>query len=170
MSNARAVGLSRLKISDVADVVRGAFGLENELYFPVVQCIEVMAADGEKFNMEIVEPSELKNTYATTNTDEDTMYIRRDVYERAVNGSPRDRFTLCHELGHYFLHRPGTISNARGDIPRYCEPEWQANTFAGEIMAPRSLVKDLQPEEIAEKCGMSYTAALIQYNHIHNIH
>lgn len=37
-------------------------------------------------------------------------------------------------------------------------------------MAPRSLVRDLQPEEIAEKCGMSYTAALIQYNHIHNIH
>lgn len=33
MSNARAVGLSRLKISDVTDIVRGAFGLENELLF-----------------------------------------------------------------------------------------------------------------------------------------
>ena len=73
MSNARAVGLSRLKISNITDIVRGVFGLEDELYFPVVQCIELMAADGEGFNVEIVEPSELENTYATTNTDEDTM-------------------------------------------------------------------------------------------------
>lgn len=170
MSNARAVGLSRIKISNLTEIVRDAFGLRDELYFPVVQCYEIMAADGEKFNMEIVEPYELENTYATTNTDEDTIYIRKDVYERAAEGCPRDRFTLCHELGHYFLHRPGTISNARGEIPRYCQPEWQANTFAGELMAPRWLVKDLQPEEIAEQCGMSYTAALIQYNQIHNIH
>ena len=165
MSNTRAVGMSRDKISDVAQIVRKALGLEKELYFPVVQCIEVMAADDNiDFNYELVEPSELLNTYATTNTDENVMYIRSDVYDKAASGSPRDRFTLCHELGHYFLHRPGTVSNARGEIPKYCEPEWQANTFAGELMAPRNLVKGMLPEEIAEKCGMSYTAASIQYN------
>lgn len=165
MSNTRAAGMSRDKISTVAQIVRSALGLENELYFPIVPCIEIMAADDNiDFNYELVEPYELKNTYATTNTDENVMYIRNDVYDNAANGSPRDRFTLCHELGHYFLHRPGTISNARGEIPKYCEPEWQANTFAGELMAPRNLIHGMLPEEIAEKCGMSFTAARIQYD------
>lgn len=164
MSNTRAVGISRSKISELALIVRSSLGLEDELYFPVVPYIEVMAADESvDFNYELVEPYEFSNTYATTNTDENVMYIRNDVYERAAHGSPRDRFTLCHELGHYFLHRPGMISNARGAIPKYCEPEWQANAFAGELMAPRNLIKGMLPEEIAEKCGMSYMAANIQY-------
>lgn len=164
MSNTRAVGMSRDKISKLAQVVRKSLGLENELYFPIVPCIEIMAADENlDFNYELVEPCEFSSTYATTNTDKNVMRIRSDVYERAVHGSPRDRFTLCHELGHYFLHRPGTISNARGEIPKYCEPEWQANTFAGELMAPRGLVRGMTIEEIAEKCGMSFTAASIQH-------
>ena len=166
MANTRAVGLSRNKISDITQLVRSLFGLEEILYFPVIQCIEVMAADDSvDFNYELVEPSEFSNTYATTNTEENVMYIRSDVYDRAKEGSPRDRFTLCHELGHYFLHRPGTIGNARGEIPKYCEPEWQANTFAGELLAPRNLVGGMTPEEISEKCGMSYTAASIQYKY-----
>lgn len=167
MSNARAIAMSRDKISEIAKIVRSALGLEKELFFPIVPCIEVMAADESMdFNFELVEPDEFSNTYATTNTDENVMYIRSDVYYRAAKGFSRDRFTLCHELGHYFLHRPGMISNARGDVPKYCEPEWQANTFAGELMAPRALVKGMTPEEIADKCGMSYTAASIQYKFI----
>ena len=92
------------------------------------------------------------------------MRIRSDVYEGAVKGRPRDRFTLCHELGHYILHQPEFMSYARGDIPRYRQPEWQANTFAGELMAPYDLVKDMSIEEIMKKCGMSRQAATIQYN------
>ena len=165
MSNARAIGMSRDKISDITQIVRASFGLEDKLYFPIVPCIEVMAEDDSiDFNFEIVDPKELSYTYAMTNTEENVMYIREDVYKRAADGSARDRFTLCHELGHFFLHRPGTISNARGVIPKYCDPEWQADTFAGELMASRKLIKGLSPKEIAKKCGMSLTAATIQYN------
>ena len=163
MSNTRAIGLSRKRISEITYIVRSAFGFENEEYFPIVACIEFLAAEDDDFNFEIVEPAELSDTYATTNTDQNVMYIRKDVYERAANGNPRDRFTLCHELGHYFLHQPGMISNARGKVPKYCDPEWQANTFAGELMAPKHLIKNMQPEEIAQKCGMSRVAAEIQY-------
>lgn len=164
MPNTRAVAMSRNKIAEIAQIVRSAVELDDTLYFPVVQFIEVMAAEeGIDFNYEIVEVNELAGTYATTNTSENVMCIREDVYKRAIKGSPRDRFTLCHEIGHYFLHRPETISNARGEIPKYCDPEWQANAFAGELMAPRALIKGMTSKEIAEKCGMSMTAADIQY-------
>ena len=164
MPNTRAVAMSRNKIAEIAQIVRSVVELDDTLYFPVVHFIEIMAAeDSIDFNYELVEVNELAGTYATTNTSENVMYIREDVYKRAVKGNPRDRFTLCHEIGHYFLHRPETISNARGEVPRYCDPEWQADAFAGELMAPRNLIKGMTSKEIAEECGMSMTAADIQY-------
>lgn len=164
MPNTRAVAMSRNKIAEIAQIVRSAVELDDTLYFPVVHFIEIMAAeDSIDFNYELVEVNELAGIYATTNTSENVMYIREDVYKRAVKGNPRDRFTLCHEIGHYFLHRPETISNARGEVPRYCDPEWQADAFAGELMAPRNLIKGMTSKEIAEECGMSMTAADIQY-------
>lgn len=118
---------------------------------------------GHKLVIKQVTETTSKTGKPTTNTSENVMYIREDVYKRAVKGNPRDRFTLCHEIGHYFLHRPETISNARGEVPRYCDPEWQADAFAGELMAPRNLIKGMTSKEIAEECGMSMTAADIQY-------
>ena len=66
------------------------------------------------------------------------------------------------------MGQPERVSYARGDIPTYRNPEWQANTFAAELMAPRHLIKNLTVEEIMEKCGMSRQAATIQYNYCHN--
>lgn len=116
---------------------------------------------------EIVEPEEMEDTYGTTNTGNNVMRIRSDVYERAVQGNPRDRFTLCHELGHYLLHQPECISYARGGIPTYRNPEWQANTFAAELMAPMHMIQEMSVEEIMHRCGMSRQAATIQYSEIH---
>lgn len=56
----------------------------------------------------------------------------------ALNSDPafsadRQRFTLCHELGHALLHRdefPGK------------EAEQEANQFAGEFLLPKALVSD----------------------------
>lgn len=158
--------LSRLKIRKLTYIVREACGMENATYFPIVQFIEWILGnpDNEDFNYEIVEPEEMEDMYGNTNTGTNVMKIRRDVYEGARNGNPRDRFTLCHELGHYLLHRPEVMSYARGDVPRFKNPEWQANTFAGELMAPYELIKNMSIEEIMEECGMSRQAATIQYN------
>ena len=43
------------------------------------------------------------------------------------------------------------------------DAEWQANTFAAELMAPYELIRGMGVEEIMRECGMSYTAASIQY-------
>lgn len=167
--NVAATGLSRKKIRMLANYVRKMSGYEDCPYFPIVEFIELILGDPDNsdFNYEIVEPWEMKDMYGSTNTGINVMKIRKDVYERAIQGVPRDRFTLCHELGHYLLHQPDLMSYARGDIPKYCQPEWQANTFAGELMAPYNLVENMSVDEIVEKCGMSRQAATIQYNEYH---
>lgn len=160
----KAKAMSRKQIRELAQFIRQEFGLENELHFPIVEFIEWVLGDpSNDFSYEIIPQDEMGSTYATVNTINNTMRISQDVYEGAVAGNSRDRFTLCHELGHFILHQPQFVSFARGEIPQYCNPEWQANTFAGELMAPYELIKNLSPEEISEKCGMSLSAARIQY-------
>ena len=158
-----------MNIRNLTRHVRKIAGYEKEAFFPIVQFIEFVLGDPDNpdFNFEIVEPWEMEDMYGTTNTGTNTMKIRKDVYERAVKGVPRDRFTLCHELGHYLLHRPEVMAYARGSVPRYRDPEWQANTFAGELMAPYDIVKDMSAEQIASACGMSMQAARIQYQEYH---
>ena len=85
----------------------------------------------------------------------------------------RRRFTIAHELGHYFLHR---------DAPAYYDPknqvgshfrarvtgaEWdpkevEANRFAAELLMPRKLVRDrvvasteLDAAKLAEEFNVS---------------
>ena len=166
--NISAIPLSRAKIRKLTMELRKACGMQDELYFPIVEFIELILADPENdFDYEIVPREEMNDTYGTTNTASNIMRIREDVYDGAVAGNPRDRFTLCHELGHFLMHQPQYISYARGDVPTYCQPEWQANTFAAELMAPFELVKDMTAKQIAESCGMSMMAANIQFNTYH---
>ncbi len=162
--------LSRANIRKIAKDLRKVIGCEDIPYFPIVQFIEWVLANPEnsmEFEFELVEPDEMQDTYGTTNTGRNIMRIRSDVYDRAVQDSPRDRFTLCHELGHYLLHQPEYVSYARGNVPAYRSPEWQANTFAAELMAPRELIMNMSIEEIMKNCGMSRQAATIQFNEVH---
>lgn len=161
--NVRAEALSRNSIRKFTFELRELLGVEDSPYFPIVHFIEYILANMDGFSYLVVPVEEMTTTYGTTNTESNVMKIREDVYEGAVQGVPRHRFTLCHELGHYLLHQPSRISFARGSIPKYCDPEWQANTFAAELMAPYHLIKDMSVEEISEKCGMSRAAAEIQY-------
>ncbi len=162
--NVSAEPLSRLKIRNIAMALRKMFGYGEKPYFPIVQFIEwVMANPDSGMDFEILTKEEMRNTYGTTNTGRNTMAIREDVYEGAVKGKERDRFTLCHEVGHFLLHQPENIVYARGSVPKFKDPEWQANVFAAELLAPYDLVKNMGTDEIAEKCGMSRQAAAYRY-------
>lgn len=167
--NVAANPISRESIRKMVRKLREMVGFEKFEYFPIVHFIEwILANPDNGIDLEIVESEEMQDTYGTTNTGSNVMRIRMDVYEGAIAGDPRHRFTLCHEVGHYFLHQPNSVSFARGKVPRYMDPEWQANTFAAELMAPYDIVKDMSIEEIMEKCGMSRQAATIQYNKYHD--
>lgn len=169
MENFSAAPMSRNSIGKITSEFRKIVGFENELYFPIDRIIEfiIMRIGVE---VEYVPITEMPETYAITNPGAGTMKIREDVYIGAVNGNGRDRFTLCHELGHLLMHIPERVGFARGNIPKYRDPEWQANVFAGEIMAPAYLIKGLSVEQIMEKCGMSRQAAKIQFNECNKIY
>lgn len=68
--------------------------------------------------------------------------------------------------GHLFLHENETIVLCRLDptekLKPYEDPEWQADAFAGELLAPSYLVKGLSEYEIQIKCGVSSAAARCQ--------
>lgn len=65
-----------------------------------------------------------------------------DVYISNFTGPLRDRFTLAHELGHYFLHSQQGKSllkaSRRGNSPA----EWEANWFAASLLMPSDDVRE----------------------------
>lgn len=94
---------------------------------------------------------------AVAEYDRETVAVRLrpDVWEGAEAGSARFRFTVAHEFAHVFLHRDDLIE-CRGcafrdvvtptaklpaDVPIYCSPEWQANSWAGAFLMPHSGVR-----------------------------
>lgn len=163
---------SRKKIRDLANMLRKITGLYDEKYFPVVEFLELaMPKLFKEFDYEIVPFSEMPNEYGVTYPEKNKICIREDVYERAIEGVERDRFTIAHEIGHFILHKPGSISLARTQedqpIPAYRKPEWQANTFAGELLAPPQVIKGLTLEEISLNCGVSLQVSGIQFENQH---
>src|SRR3954453_10851413 len=94
----------------------------------------------------------------------------RQIWLNAVEGAPRRRFTLAHELGHWVCqHLEGKTA------PVYCraadvqpEPtaadralEREANVFAAELLMPEPAVRDVfagSVSECAETFGVSEEA------------
>jgi Zn-dependent peptidase ImmA (M78 family) len=162
---------SRNSIRQLVDLIRNSFGLSNEIFFPVVHFLEYGLTEiDENFSYEIVPIEEMRGRYAETYPEQSKIVIREDVYNGAVNGVPRDRFTIAHEIGHFILHRPDNIVLARGNrhekVPAFKDPEWQANTFAGELLAPSHIIRGMSPEEISKNCGVSITVGKIQSKNI----
>jgi Zn-dependent peptidase ImmA (M78 family) len=159
--------LSRQNIRDFAFSLRRDFNLENDFKFPIVPFLEWILPETVKdFALIISDERTMGNLHGLAKLDENAIYVREDVYLRAIDGEGRDRFTLAHELGHFFLHHPERIGHARipdgGKIKAYHSPEWQANAFAGELLVPANLIKGMSPHVIARKCGVSVRAAEVQ--------
>lgn len=170
MSEYIAKPTSRKNIRELTNVLRDILDLNDERYFPIMEFLEIgMPTLFEGFYYEIMSAEEMYQ-YGLTYPKKNKICLREDVYERAISGVGRDRFTVAHEIGHYIMHKPGSISLARTklreDIPAYKRPEWQANTFAGELLAPPHLIQGLSLKEIALSCGVSMDVARIQLNQI----
>lgn len=162
---------SRMNIRKLTSFIREILDMSGEKYFPVVEFLEWGLPEIDPlFALEIVTPNEMKNKYAVTYPEKHLIRIQEDAYERAASGSGRDRFTVAHEIGHYIMHKPGSIALARSQkfesVPAYKDPEWQANTFAGELLAPPQIIKGLSEKEISMCCGVSIEAARIQLKNI----
>lgn len=158
--------ISRQAIEDFAEYIRKRTRCTS-CYMDIVRFIElVIPRFDPTFDYEYVEEGTLPGgIYAYYDPSENKLYVLDSVYQRAIKGVGRDRFTLAHETGHYLMHDDGlTYARSTTEIPAYCNPEWQANTFASAFLIPRSLTKNMSIEEIMDTCKVSYQAAEIAYN------
>ncbi|HBI91148.1 MAG TPA: hypothetical protein DDY58_01210 [Terrisporobacter glycolicus] len=127
-------------IREVSNKVLG----ENE-EFPILEFIEkVLQKEDEDLYIGADTKEKMGDNHGITNLDENSIIIREDVYENALKGNGRDRFTIAHELGHYLMHtkEDAVFTRSNVQLKAYENSEWQANTFASELLMPEYLITD----------------------------
>jgi Zn-dependent peptidase ImmA (M78 family) len=150
-----------VNIAENAGVMRKFLRLENTPYFPVVHVYEALDLLYEGARFEVLEMHEMGGDHGRTYPDQNLIYIRADVYERACAGEGRDRFTMCHELGHLMMHRGVALSRIDPDNPPkiFRNSEWQADTFASFLMMPADLLANSSMHAAPTDFGVSFEAA-----------
>jgi transcriptional regulator with XRE-family HTH domain len=159
--------LSTRAIWDFADQVRATFVQPGEVYFPIMDVLEFRLSrffDG--FILDPCSRDEMGSEEGLVIAGLNCIKLREDVYEGAWNEVGRDRFTACHEFGHFLMHRQITMARVRDDSsPIYCDAEWQADTFAGGLLLSASHRQHLgNADSAATKCGMTPMAASVMWS------
>lgn len=158
--------LSRRRIREIADLVRKTFEVATA-YIDIVRIVERELPKVDKgFFLDVAEKEELGDAHGLALPTQKVIRLREDVYERACDGQGRDRMTVAHELGHYILHRAPELAEIAltQDIPIFRTPEWQANTFAAELLISHQHVSDcVTPADFVGRFVVTYEAARVQW-------
>lgn len=157
-------GKSAKQIFAIAEGIRRDLKIQSDS-FPIVELLElIMPRAFPGFVFEVRDRSEMGNNHGLTIPKENAIVLRDDVYDGACEGKGRDRFTAAHELGHYLMHRDLPIQFHRaGTLAAYKDSEWQANTFAGALLMPRSgLMTCRSIDEVSVRFQVSPDAARVQ--------
>jgi len=154
-------------IRSFAEKVRSAFLQPDKLQFPIMDVIEFrlgMIFDG--FYIDVRDKESMGEDEGRVIGGTKGIALREDIYVGAWNGNGRDRFTACHELGHFLMHRTITMARTREDSDKiFCDAEWQADTFAGTLLfSPRHVGRFTDPDDVAHNCGMTGAAAKVMWS------
>lgn len=147
------------EIALIASGLRLTCEKENEDWFPIVPVVELIAGDG----FQVLTAEEMGRNEGLTLPDRGIIQIREGTYIAACNGDGRARDTMAHELGHFLLHRGIGLarSTPRQSLPRKDEDsEWQADEFAGLLLAPTHIIRGRTAADIAKCCGLSMQVAM----------
>ena len=162
----RAKPLSKNNIKKIAEVILDKVINPYGESFDVIAFMEfTLPKIFPEFRYEIGDKSEMGDNHGETLLKKRIIRIREDVYEGAIYGLGRDRFTIAHEIGHLLLHTKGDIKLARSGnkVKPYESPEWQANCFASELLMPERLIsKDDTIQSIMERFQVTQTAARVR--------
>ena len=169
----KAEAVSRNDIRRYVRMIRKRVGLEYQLYVPILYFVEnILPILIPDFQFEVVPVGEMGNKHGETYPSRKLIRIREDVYLRAVAERPRDRMTIAHEVGHLFLHESDSVALCRisshDKLKPYEDPEWQADAFGGEFLAPSYLIKGMDVFNVQRSCGVSAAAAAIQLKNVRN--
>ena len=154
-------------IRDFAEKIRSTFVTDEQVEFPIMDVLEFrMAGLLDGFYVDVQDSSVMGAEEGRVIAGENVIILREDVYEGAWNDNGRDRFTACHELAHFLMHRTVTLARMRDDDEKiYCDAEWQADTFAGSLlMSTRHLPQFTDHEHAASACKMSAPAAKVMWS------
>lgn len=165
--------LQRTQIRDVTALIRIESGYYDEPCFPVVRYLELTLPQAwPDVELSVVPDTEFRrDDYAVTDVQTGVITVPESVYLEAVDGVGRSRFTLAHEYGHLILHSVKP-RESRPELPgrRYnpsFDPEWQADTFAGELLCPIHLTVRMSGwREIMDRCQVSDKAAQKAWDHV----
>jgi len=150
-------------IGHIADVIRVQFSLSDEPSFPVMDFLErVLVQRMGEVDLVIKTQQEMGEFEGFTDPKGQFIVLREDVYENAWEGNGRDRFTVAHELGHYFLHTGIPMARAvpEATVKPFRLSEPQANQFAAELLMPRQFLKSTDSaQDIIDRHGVSLNAA-----------
>lgn len=167
-SNYEVPPVSRRDLRSYAKRLREQLGV-NTPYFPIIPFLEALQSLG--IGYDIVDDNEWirefgSDKHAEYNLADHIIYIKQEIYDRAVNDKGRDRFTIAHEIAHALLLDGHSICVARRSpnsaLPIYKNPEWQADCLAGELLIPCHLCKGMSIAQIVDQCKVSYDSARMQ--------
>jgi hypothetical protein len=121
---------------------REDLGFRDVIWFPIVECLDLISTINLEFTYEIVEDEELPyGIHAVTDVVNKVIRIKQSVYDGACCGNKRDRMTIAHEIAHYLLFcvygfeiKEAGMSQS---VQSFRDPEWQAKCLAGEILVAR---------------------------------
>lgn len=122
---------------------------KNFITSPPINLEEI--AEGEGLNLAMAEFSE----------NDVSGFIRFDKKMIIVNkydSTPRQRFTIAHELGHWILHQK-EITEDRDLVVLYRRPiegeknslEQEANCFAASLLVPLSFLKEATAKNLSNR-------------------
>lgn len=167
--------LNIAQIRELTGTIRTSFGIDPEHPFPVLWFLETAMPQYLKgFDWEVDEtlPRRMEACAFPDGCRENPggpyIKVRPEVYDAACAEDGRARLTLLHECGHVLLHRqvaahPRKEFDAAKELRPYENSEWQANTFAAELlMPPQSFRAATALPEFCRRMGVSYTAARTQ--------
>lgn len=159
--------LSTATLRDLAERVRNIFVEPHVVAFPIMDVLEFRLGQLiPDFVMDVQDHETMGLDEGRVIAGSTTLILRSDIYEGAWRGVGRHRFTACHELAHFLLHRGVALARTRHDSEKiYCDAEWQADTFAGTLlMSPRHMKQFSRPDIAATQCAVTPAAANVMWS------
>lgn len=151
------------RIGQLTNNIRVQFSLSSKPDFPVMEFLErVLDHKLGTVRLEIGSREEMGAYEGLTDPAGEFIILREDVYEKASSEDGRARFTVAHELGHFFLHTGISMARAspNAKVAPFRLSEAQANQFAAELLMPRGfMLLDDVPQAVADRHGVSFEAA-----------
>ena len=179
MSKTYASPLKRVEIREYTNKLRSFLGYDSKDFISAPKLFDrlsIMFSEIElNFDYRVLPDNDkifVDKEEAYTDLSTGIIYIKESVMEESCRRLyRRGSFTLIHELGHYFLHYLQSdvkLFRVPDDacVPAYCDPEWQADTFASEFMMTFSECINMTSEEIRKQYRVSRKASEVRYNKV----